>query len=438
MEWLRRLSQSFLDTQYWGKKFRKDNPGYQPQFEVYQSADFPHVFLGGEDDFEEAQARAGQPFCKIVDCRDLPEINESSWDYATFTTVQKNFDSKVNDLVQKISTTDCPIFVHCALGANRSVAVLAAALAQLTGKPLNSILSEMKQVRSYVNPQDPYYLMALQQSPSETPQFKQERFDELDQDFPLIQPGLPTNTAQIPENFPDDLLGDMDLLHQEKQWRQVVSTPGSLVRHDDYGWTGKVIELRGNPVNGGVVLVEYPLSAEEAERLGTNEGHVVQRFHGALSLSPVMQLASPFRRASSWLQRVSSLSNDNSFFLLNGDVVFFSCLHQQYLTRTFGVSMTEGDAFRFLLPRGRATSGYYGVLIEASAELQPYQKEIIYQLGLGPTDRTKWEFNDNHYQVNSDLAWEQLPGRGQERYSFSSAAERFLSRYFPSLLESQI
>ncbi len=307
MAWLRKLSQSFSDTQFWGNEFLENNPEYQPRFDVYQSPDFPHVFLGGENDLEEAEALAGQPICKIVDCRDMPEIEESSWDYATFTTVQTQFDSKVNDLVQKITTTDCPIFVHCAMGANRSVSVLAAALAQLTGKPLNTILSDMKQVRSFVSPQDPYYLMALQQSPSETPEFKQQRFDELDQDFPLIQPGLPTNTAQIPEDFPDDLLGDLDLLHQEKQWRQTVSTPGSLVSHNDYGWTGKVIELRGDPVNGGMVLVEYPLSAEEAEQLKADEGYVVQRFHRALSLSPVMQLASPFRRASNWLSRIQGM-----------------------------------------------------------------------------------------------------------------------------------
>lgn len=292
MEWLRKLSQSFFDTQFWAHQFRKENPEYEPRFDVYQSSDFPHVFLGGEDDLAEAEAKAGQPICQIVDLRDLPEINESAWDYATFTTVQKSFDSKVNDLVQKITNTDCPIFVHCALGANRSAAVLAAALAQLTNKPLNTILSEMKQVRSFVGPQDPYYLMALQQSPSETPEFKQQRFDELDQDFPLIQPGLPTNTAQIPEDIPDNLLGDLDLLHEERQWRQAISTPGSLVRHKEQGWTGKVVELRGDPVNGGMVLVEHEF-----------EGRPAQRFYSALVLEPVMQMTSPFRRASSWLAR---------------------------------------------------------------------------------------------------------------------------------------
>ena len=304
--WLRRIAQRFFDTQYWGNQFREQNPDYQPQFNVFQSPDFPHVFLGGEDDLQEAEQMAGQPMCKVVDCRDLPEIDQAAWDYPEFVTVQREFDAKVNDLIQKISTTDCPIFVHCALGANRSVAVLASALTQLTGKPVNQVLSDMKQVRAFVGPQDPYYLMALQQSPSETPQHKQQVFDELDQDTPLIQPGLPTNTAQIPDDFPDDLLGDMNLLHEEKQWRRAVSTPGSLVTHNDYGWTGKVIELRGDPVNDGRVLVEYPLSAQEAEHLGADEGYVVQRFHRPLDLSPTMQLASPFRRASSWLQKIAS------------------------------------------------------------------------------------------------------------------------------------
>lgn len=133
---------------------------------------------------KEVEALAGQPICSTVDCRELPEIENSpgkrSWDFATFTTVQLDFDSVVNDLVQKITNIDCPIFVYCVNGANRSASVLAAALAQLTKKPLNQVLSEMKQARAYVSPSDPYYLMALQQSPTDTSEFKQQTFDELD------------------------------------------------------------------------------------------------------------------------------------------------------------------------------------------------------------------------------------------------------------------
>ncbi|MHA2279754.1 MAG: hypothetical protein ACXAC5_02505 [Promethearchaeota archaeon] len=142
-----------------------------------------------------------------------------------------------------------------------------------------------------------------------------------------------------------------------------------------------------------------------------------------------------------WLQRAfkfGRLASDNSFFLLDNDLVFFSSLHSQYLTRTFGLSMTEADALRFLLPRGRATQQYTGVLIEASAELQPYQREIANRLELEPIDRPKWDFNDSHYQISVDLAQEQLrrpTALGGFGWSFSPAAERFLSRYAPSLLE---
>lgn len=269
---MQRIGQRFIDTQFWGRQYRRQNPDYVPQLDVYQSRDFPHVFLGGEDDLDKAQQKAGQPICKVVDCRDLPEIDATDWDYPEYLAAQQSFNAKVQNTMRIISSSQCPVFVYCALGANRSVAVLASALAQLTGRSIHELLNEMKQVRMFVAPQDPYYLMALQESPQESPEFKQQRFDELNQDLPLVQPSSITAQTEIPDNFPDDLLGDMDLLHQEKQWRQAVSTPGSLVSHNDYGWTGKVIELRGDPVNDGVVLVEYPLSSEEAERLKADEG----------------------------------------------------------------------------------------------------------------------------------------------------------------------
>jgi hypothetical protein len=99
--------------------------------------------------------------------------------------------------------------------------------------------------------------------------------------------------SDIPHDFPDDLLGDANLMHEETQWRNAVSTPGSLVSHDDQGWTGKVVELRGDPANGGKVLVEHEL-----------EGRLVQRFYSAIDLSPVLQSVSPFRRSSSWITRI--------------------------------------------------------------------------------------------------------------------------------------
>ncbi|MHA2279745.1 MAG: protein-tyrosine phosphatase family protein [Promethearchaeota archaeon] len=143
---------------------------------------------------------AGQSMCKIVDCRDLPEIDAEnpSWDFGFYSTVKAKFDQKVEHVVNLIQSTKCPIFVHCAAGINRSVAVLAAALSLLTNKSIDTILADMKESRMIVAPQDPYYLMALETSPSEAPEVAERRFLELDQDFPLMQPGLPV--TQAPSN----------------------------------------------------------------------------------------------------------------------------------------------------------------------------------------------------------------------------------------------
>jgi len=193
MSWLQRIAQRYEDTKYWGRSFRQQNPDFAGGFEVYQSPHFPHVFLGGEQELDEAEEKAGQPMCKIVDCRDLPEIDAEnpSWDYGFYATVKAKFDKKVKQLAGTIQSADCPIYVHCAMGANRSVSVLAAAISLLTNQPIDTILSDMKQSRMVVNPQDPYYLMALEESPAESPEFKERRYLELDQDFPLVQPGLP-------------------------------------------------------------------------------------------------------------------------------------------------------------------------------------------------------------------------------------------------------
>ena len=194
MSWLVRVSQRYEDTGYWGRNFLRSNPDFAGGMEVYQSPDFPHVFLGGEDDLEEAEAKAGQPICKTVDCRDLPEISAEnpSWDYGFYSTVKFKFDQKVDYLANLIQSTNCPIFVYCAAGANRSVSVLASALSKLTNQSIDAILADMKSSRVVANPQDPYYLMALEESPGDAPESTQRRMLELDQDFPLIQPGLPT------------------------------------------------------------------------------------------------------------------------------------------------------------------------------------------------------------------------------------------------------
>ncbi len=187
-----RSAQRFEDTSYWGHTYRQNHPDAESQMDVYRSSDFPHVFLGGEDDIQEAELKAGQPMCKIVDCRDLPEIGPEnpSWDFGFYATVKVQFDNKVKHVVELIQSVDCPIYVHCVLGANRSVSVLASALSILTNRSIDDILSEMKSSRTVVSPQDPYYMMALESGLSENSELVERRSLEMDQDFPLVQPGL--------------------------------------------------------------------------------------------------------------------------------------------------------------------------------------------------------------------------------------------------------
>lgn len=175
--WLKKLCQQLL-----GKPSQQTMQYYLPQTytsvnDIFQSSDFPHVFLGGQDDLEDVQKLAGQMPCQIFDCRDLPEM--SLWQYNDFLNVQQKFDAKVNQLGQIILTTKCPVFVHCAAGVNRSVSVLSAAISELTSKPLNSVLSEIKSKRYMIGPDDPYYLMALEHCSQTSQTEKQKVFQQL-------------------------------------------------------------------------------------------------------------------------------------------------------------------------------------------------------------------------------------------------------------------
>lgn len=191
MSWLLE-SQRLENTHYWGRQHYLSHPEHAGNMEVYQSPDFPHVFLGGEYDLEEAELKAGRPICKRIDCRKLPELTSDhpSWDYGEYSVAKLKFDKKVAETVNAIRSLSCPIFIHCALGANRSVSVLATALSKLTGKSVDSLFAEMKESREVVSPQDPYYLMALESTSGKSE--VDQRFMELDQDFPLIQPEMPS------------------------------------------------------------------------------------------------------------------------------------------------------------------------------------------------------------------------------------------------------
>jgi hypothetical protein len=235
MSWLRQIAQRFENTSYWGRSFLQENPDFVGGYDVYQSPNFPHVFLGGEDDLDEAEAKAGQSMCKIVDCRDLPEIDaeNTSWDFDFYSTVKFQFDKKVEHVVSLIQSANCPIFVHCAAGINRSVSVLAAALAILTNQSIDTILADMKKSRMMVGPQDPYYLMALEASPSEQSGVREQRFLELDQDFPLVQPGLPVEPSPFNRTFASSnwlfRLANQDLANEFNTRWQAISDQKSQI-----------------------------------------------------------------------------------------------------------------------------------------------------------------------------------------------------------------
>lgn len=180
--WFKKIAQTFTDTSYWGRKFINQNPQFQGQLDVYQSQDFPHVFLGGQDELDDVIAKTNQEVCAIIDCRDLPEISPDDlyWDYDKYNQVKQQFDRKVQQVIAQIQGNQCPVYVHCAAGINRSVAVLAAALSSLTGKNVDSLLAEMKKSRMIINPQDPYYLMATEASPHATSTQKRRTMQEID------------------------------------------------------------------------------------------------------------------------------------------------------------------------------------------------------------------------------------------------------------------
>lgn len=157
---------------------------------IYQSPDFPHVFLGSMqlDDMMDAEKMAGQPICIRIDLtneslrprdlqsapqsfrlpeatmkvplpdepKDLPLDQQAIW--------QQEFNKASDQLAEIISKNNCPIYVHCSVGMNRSVATLLAALSKLTGKPIGQLHAEMKSIRGMINPNPMYTNWAAQYS----------------------------------------------------------------------------------------------------------------------------------------------------------------------------------------------------------------------------------------------------------------------------------
>lgn len=164
---------------------------------IYQSSDFPWVFLGGAtiNDINTVQQIAGQSICIRFDVTDrdtsnlpnpvtkIPFHEPDVWTMDYYNKTQQRFNDTANSLVDAIQNNRCPIYVHCSAGINRSVSILAAALTKLTRKKLDDILQEMKSMRAIIAPQDPYYLLALEYSPSDSQQDKQDVKNQLEDNY---------------------------------------------------------------------------------------------------------------------------------------------------------------------------------------------------------------------------------------------------------------
>lgn len=136
-----------------------------------------------------------------------------------------------------------------------------------------------------------------------------------------------------------------------------------------------------------------------------------------------------------WLQKIFKYTSRNyAFFLIGRNLVFFSELHGLYLQKRFGVTELEGEALRFLFPRGRIIFTDSGTLIEASSELESYRYQIAKGLGLEPRDRSKWDFNSLHYQVSIEEIQTELE-QMRLGMTISEGAMRILSEYAPELLQ---
>ena len=137
---------------------------YGPSSNVYKPNDiFECVFLGGADDIQRASEISGG-FApeNIIDVRSLPEL--PTWNSEDFVNIGPSFQSFADIVLNKLTSGECPIYVHCAVGANRSASVLAAVLSRITSRPLLDVISEMKEQRSDVAPDTAYYLLAYMYS----------------------------------------------------------------------------------------------------------------------------------------------------------------------------------------------------------------------------------------------------------------------------------
>jgi protein-tyrosine phosphatase len=198
---------------------------------VYRSVDYPHVFLGGASmgDIQEAAKIAGigaEDFIRFNvashDTHDLetylpdayfsaklPEATpqtQGMMDETLYRQAQAEFNELADVLASTIMSTNHPIYVHCAMGVNRSASVLAAALTQITDKSVVEILGEMKRQRYVVAPHDAYFMMAVEYSKNDADEWKQQIQESLDVDrqsvdYPREKNVAPTQPQEIFASF---------------------------------------------------------------------------------------------------------------------------------------------------------------------------------------------------------------------------------------------
>lgn len=171
MGWFNKISTSFLGAPSL-RGLKLYNPEKMESLDnVYRSKDFPHVYLGGAEDLERVKELAGS-VCSVIDVsQNLPEYK--TWDDESRERIKPIFDSLVNQVANEITSKTCPIFVHCQVGMNRSAAVLASAISDLTGRHVFDVLKEMKSQRGVISPHDIYlYLASLHSSPEEQEEAK--------------------------------------------------------------------------------------------------------------------------------------------------------------------------------------------------------------------------------------------------------------------------
>lgn len=156
---------------------------------IYQSKDVPWVFLGSadNDDLMRVQKMSGRPVCMRIDLTDqdtshmpapsqkIPFPEFPVWTDPAYRDTQVRFNKAVDSVVGVIKNHQCPIYVHCSAGANRSVSVLASALSHITGRSVFDIIKEMKTRRGVVSPHDAYLMMAVDYSKNPEDQKRKEQ-----------------------------------------------------------------------------------------------------------------------------------------------------------------------------------------------------------------------------------------------------------------------